>query len=351
MKTITQFLLVLVTGFIVCTVSCNQDDKNDDPEPTLTIVLKDATNVTENSFTANWTVNRTGITITIIEVSVQSDFSSIMKTITVNPPSTTSQIIDGLNGATTYYFRVNITLDDGTSGISNSRDQLTYYHTEDVDVTTSDGLNIGGKICYLESISVKKPGVLLLGVMELSNLWKNEETFNKLVAAGYVCYIFDWRGHGQSDAFPLPQPTEDDIVYYIDNYYKLDLTACYNYLKNHPQVDSTKLALAGGSLGANMSLVGNSWNNIKASVALSASQAGLNLAQPLQNVLYIVCENDCSSIFNFCFVDHATQLYENNTIDPKKLVILPGDHHGLDVMGLPGVSTEIVDWINARMEE
>jgi dienelactone hydrolase len=227
---------------------------------------------------------------------------------------------------------------------------MTYYQTEDVDVTTSDGLNIAGKICYLESVSAKKPGVLLMGVLGLPNLWKNEETFNKLVAAGYVCYIFDWRGQGQSDSFP-PPTNADEIFYYVDNYYKFDLTACYNYLKNHPQVDSTKLALAGGSLGANMSLVGNNWNNIKASAALSASLAGLNLAQPLQNVLYIVCENDCSSAYNFCYVDHTTQLYEDNTIDPKKLVIFPGNHHGLDVMGLPGVSTEIVDWIKERMED
>ncbi len=92
------------------------------------VTLNDPTNVTETSFTANWTVNKTNIQSCQVELSLQSDFSDILKTVTVSDPLKTSQLIDGLHGATNYYHRIKVTLDDGTtSGVSDSKKVATSF--------------------------------------------------------------------------------------------------------------------------------------------------------------------------------------------------------------------------------
>ena len=312
-------------------------------------MLLEPTDVKETSFVANWSVNKTGINSIIIELSLTQDFTDIFKTITVSDPAKTSQLIEGLNGATAYHHRINLALSDGTSGTSNVQSLMTSYYSEDVNVTTVDGFNIAGEICYLESNTTKTPGILLMGVGGLPNSWRNEETFYNLVASGYVCYVFDWRGQGQSEYFP-PLQHIDSLEVYLNNYHKKDLLACYTHFKTHSKVDSTKIALAGGSLGATMSLVGNAFNNVKASVALSPALYGLILEGPLQNVLYIACEDDDSSL-GIDYSEDAEKLFENYTIEPKKIMIRPGSAHGLDVLGLQGIKKEVVDWIKTRFAD
>lgn len=349
MKTKFSFGIVFLTIALISYQGCNDKDEDENSVPGLKVTLHEPTDVNETSFVANWSVNKPGISSVKIELSLMDDFTGILKTIEVSDPSSTSQLVDGLNGATAYHHRINITLNDSTSGMSNVKSLFTSYYSENTNVTTADGLNIAGKICYLESNTAKMPGILLMGVGGLPNLWRNEATFYNLVALGYVCFVFDWRGQGQSDYFPKLQHI-DSLQVYINNYHKKDLTACYTHFKNHPKVDSTKIALAGGSLGATMSLVGNAFHNIKASVSLSASRFGLILEAPLQNVLYIACEDDDSAL-GIDYSEDAEILYEHYTIEPKKLILGTGSAHGLDVLGQPGIKQEVVDWINTRFED
>lgn len=347
MKTSCLFCVMFAVIAMISYQGCK--NKQEDSEPALKITLHEPTDIKETSFVANWSVNQSGVTSVKIEVSFKADFSEIVKSLTLSDPSLTSQLVDGLKGATAYHHRVHIGLSDGKAGTSKPVSLMTSYYAEQADVTTVDGLRIAGKICYLESNTAKSPGILLMGVGGLPNLWKHEASFYQLVAMGYVCYVFDWRGQGQSDYFPRLQHI-DSLSVYINNYHKKDLLACYTYFKNHPKVDSGRMAMAGGSLGATMSLVGNTFSHIKASVALSATKYGLILDEPLQNVLYIVCEDDDSPL-GIDYSEDAEKLYNNATLAPKKLILLPGSAHGLDVLGLPGVQKEVVDWIDSRIED
>jgi hypothetical protein len=49
-------------------------------------------------------------------------------------------------------------------------------------------------------------------------------------------------------------------------------------------------------------------------------------------------------------VDECTALY-NAAIEPKKLIVLDGEKHGMDILAVKGIKEEILEWINARMAD
>mgnify|MGYP001827199174 CR=1 FL=1 len=232
---------------------------------------------------------------------------------------------------------------------NESQSLTTKYYSEEANVTTCDGIGISGQICYLQSNTEKRPGIIFMGVLGLPNLWKAEEVFQDLIASGYVCYKFDWRGQGTSDYWPIPQ-SEDSMMVYVTTHCLNDMSACYTYIKQHKKVDAARIVLVGGSLGANESLKGNNWPGIKCSVALSPSRFGLNLEEPLKNILLIAGEQDESTAMGWNYADEAREIYKSAE-EPKKLVTVPGGEHALELLALNGINKEILDWINARMED
>lgn len=341
-----KMLALLCTLSLAIFFSCG--DKTD-TTPDLNITVLDPTDMTESGFTAHWSINKTNITTLRIELAQNNDFAEIVKEISLNDPSQTSQWIDGLHGATKYYLRVIATLDDGTSGTSLNKTVQTSYQSEDANVITSDGIHIAGDLYYLNSNPAKSPAIILMGHMSIINMWKNDDVFLNLLAQGYVCYVFNYRGHGPSEYWDIISiETLEEIAEFVRDYASKDLEACYTYLRGHAKVDSTRIGLMGGSLGANESMIGNGWPGVKVSVGLTNSRVGLENTGILQNVLFVVSELDCNALF--CFKDETEILY-NNAAEPKKMIVIPGDFHGLDMLLDKDLIQEILDWINARMEE
>ena len=111
-----------------------------------------------------------------------------------------------------------------------------------------------------------------------------------------------------------------------------------------------EIGLMGGSLGGIMSLNGNNWPGVKVSVAMSSPRTGLTIEDLLQNVLLTAGKDDYISTCDYWISDECTALY-NAAIEPKKLILLDGDQHGLDILAVKGIKEEILDWINARMAD
>jgi len=341
----TKAILFLVSTLILVIFSgCPNTEETPDPE--LKVTMKDATNVTETSFTANWDVNRTDLKSTTVEISTQSDFSIIEQVYKLSSnPTEKSQLVDGLKGATTYYYRILVTAENNDTG-SGSSSVRTTFKKENIEVISSEDIKIRGDMSYLENSKEKLPLVICLGHYEISNLWKNEDIFYELIARGYACCTFNYRGLGNSDPWPLTYDIEE-FEEYINHYARNDLHAVYTYLKSHPKIDSTTIALMGGSLGSNESMIGNNWPGVKCSVGLTTSRLGIEESGILHNVFFIASEQDCN--IYYCYKEEAEFLY-NNAEEPKKMMIISGDTHGLDMLINPDVGNEILNWIDARME-
>jgi len=286
-----------------------------------------------------------------VEVSLTESFQVIEQEAMTSKPSQRSKQVSGLHGATMYYFRVKVELNDGTIVLSDVKSVRTGYKTEEVTITTEDNLSIAGKLYYLESLSSIRPGIIFmheLGVFV--NNWKGADVVIDLVARGYVCLVIDFRGHGQSSNWDLPTSYNEveDYINIIDQ----DLVAAMTFLKGHQSVDPNRLALAGGSLGAIMAIAGNGFEEVKASVSLSASRLGVNSIFPshqLTAVLLIAGDLDVNMI-GTSFANEATSMY-NGAADPKKLIILEGkSDHGTSLLS-KSINQEIISWIEDRFAE
>ena len=76
------------------------------------------------------------------------------------------------------------------------------------------------------------------------------------------------------------------------------------------------------------------------------SRLGIEESGVLHNVLFVTSELDCNPYG--CFIDEAIYLH-NGAVEPKKMITIPGEFHGLDMLVKTGLKEEILDWINARM--
>ncbi len=111
----------------------------------------------------------------------------------------------------------------------------------DVIIEASDGLQIAGTLYPVEGDGAR-PAVLLLHMLNSDrSVWA--EFAAELNAAGYVALAIDMRGHGATRGGRDWVLAEDD------------LTLAWRFLADQPNVDAGKIAVIGGSIGANMALI------------------------------------------------------------------------------------------------
>jgi len=341
---IIRFLIILI---ICIPFSCDKTESEE--TPALISVQANTTGITETSFIANWTVNSTDIKSISITVSLNETLSPVEKEVSVANTGNNNQLIDQMKGATRYYYRIVVELNDGSVKMSKVKVALTSYKTEELTILTSDGLNIAGKLKYLESEPGTKPGIVFMHELGVwVNNWKNADVVTNFISQGYACLVIDFRGHGQSDDFPLPNVEEiESYIYDVAE----DLMASIEFMKAHEAVHAEKLALIGGSLGATLAVAGNGYEEVKASVSLSGGRLGINSifqGVPITSAFFIAGENDITSTVNF--PDEATQMY-NNAVEPKRLkIILGSSGHGTNLL-TPTLNQEIIDWINQNIDQ
>jgi alpha/beta superfamily hydrolase len=173
------------------------------------------------------------------------------------------------------------------------------------------------------------------------NPWPGSDLLKQLVADGYVCLTFFFRGHGTST--PV-----DDLMDLINDKSILtrDLQAAIEYMNAHELASGT-LGLIGGSMGAIMALAGNGHEKVLSSVALSPTSDGVFSFFPnmtLSSVYYLVGEQDIHDQEGGDFPAETEALY-NLTEEPRKLNIIPGtSDHGSNLLSRDSLNTSIEEW-------
>lgn len=336
----TSFLLVLVL-MLACS-------KSDDPEPSPAFT-SNVSDVSETGFTVSWSAPAALASVTI-EVSEEEGMNPLVYTFTEDQPDVKSHAIEGLHGAKVYYFRLTANFQDGSSFTGVSQAQETSNTSENVMIETPDGMQLAGKLSYLSYLDEQRPAVIFMHELGVwVNNWKGADVVKKFVAEGYVCLVFDFRGHGNSTSIP-------NLGVLIEDWSLVatDLTAAMAFLKSNPRVDSTNLALAGGSLGAIMSLAGNGFEEVKSTVALSPAKMGVYTLFPdlvPANVCYIVGEHDIHQDPDVNFPEEAQYLYDLSD-EPRNLTIVPGTGaHGTELLESTGVEDLIFQWIKSGFEK
>lgn len=227
----------------------------------------------------------------------------------------------------------------------------TAYQADNIELITEDSYTLTGQVAYLESVTGSRPGIIMMhefGVFV--NPWPGSELMRQLVAEGYVCLTFFFRGHGSSD--PV-----DDLMDLIDDKSLLaeDLNTAIDYIKAHELVSSDELGLMGGSMGAIMALAGNGYEEVKTSVALSPNRNGVYAIFPdmtLSSVYYLVGEQDIHEEIEGGDFPAETQLLYDLTEEPRRLDIIEGTaDHGTSLLSREELNTSIKEWILDKLPQ
>ena len=296
----------------------------------------------------NWSLStQNGFQSIAVEIATDIEMITKVKYVTTEDITSLSIQIDGLKGASKYFYRISL-LDNGIPVFQSSiKEVYTSYRMDNVDLVIEDNYTLSSKLAYLESLSGSRPGIILMHEFGVwVNPWVGSDLLKKLVAEGYVCLTFFNRGHGTST--PV-----DDLMELINDKSLLakDLKAAIDYMNEHELVYSGKLGLVGGSMGAIMALAGNGYDEVLSSVALSPTVDGVFVIFPgmtLSSVYYLVGELDIHDDPAVDFPAETNALYDL-TDEPKKLDIIPGtSDHGSNLLSRDSLNTSILDWILER---
>jgi len=343
-KHLTISLLLLLGLVMSCDVGPGGDGEPDTPS----LKVESPTNLTETGFQANWTLNtQIGFNSIAVTISEDEDMGQISKYLETQNAFAQSLQVDGLKGATRYYYTVSLVENGITIFTSEIKVVETAFQSESIQLLTEDAVNLSGRLAYLESLSGSRPGIILMHEFGVwVNPWLGSNLMRELVAEGYVCFTFFFRGHGTSD--PV-----DDLMDLLNNRDLLtkDLQAAVDYMNEHEKVSSGKLGLVGGSIGATMALAGNGYDEVLTTVALSPASDGVFLIFPdmtLSSVYYLAGELDVRTDPAADFPYEAQALFDQ-TEEPKKLDIIPGtDDHGSNLLSRDSLTNSVREWILER---
>jgi dienelactone hydrolase len=213
---------------------------------------------------------------------------------------------------------------------------------EEITFKTEDGVEISGN--YFEPGKEHSPGFLLLHMMP-----STKESWNSFAALlqenGFAVLAIDLRGHGKSidkngsklDYKEFKDPEHRESM--------KDIAAAKEFLSGMKNVDISRMAIAGASIGANLALwQASNDKDIKILILLSA---GLNyrgieaakLAPKYSGPVYILaCEGDTNA---------AKSSRELLNVFPgdMKLELFKGNSHGTNMLlSESGLMDKLLAW-------
>ena len=106
---------------------------------------------------------------------------------------------------------------------------------------SSEGLRLDADIFYPPNMITgnKYPAILFVHGW-ISSRDRSYQYAESLASLGYVCIVFDMRGHGTSQGDRLELSSKDFLN---------DVLVAYDYLANLPEVDSENISANGGLFG------------------------------------------------------------------------------------------------------
>jgi dienelactone hydrolase len=155
-----------------------------------------------------------------------------------------------------------------------------------------------------------------------------------LLEKGYAVLAIDLRGHGKSTTkgkTPLNVKAADFLQNEGENML-LDVKAAIKWLKTQDNIDSKKIGIIGGSLGANVAFVSaGAFKEIRAAVALSPGMerlVGVEVRKfKPRSILFLATLGDGQGASAF-----AAEALANLTEDPKEAKTYKGKAHGIAIL-------------------
>jgi pimeloyl-ACP methyl ester carboxylesterase len=225
-------------------------------------------------------------------------------------------------------------------GVSGRAWSLAQANTH-VSLRTSDWVSIAATL-YLPSRR-PAPAVILLHM-----LGRSRDDWQPLAArmadAGLAAMAIDLRGHGASSA--SPEGSSADLSRDL-----LDVQAARAYLKNHAEIATDKVGMAGASIGANLAVLAAASDATVRSLALLSAgldYRGLRIEAAMKKynerpALIVVSQEDPYPL-------RSAKVLTASGSGPRELKLLDGAGHGTVMLTRqPDLIGVLVDWFQRTL--
>jgi dipeptidyl aminopeptidase/acylaminoacyl peptidase len=216
-----------------------------------------------------------------------------------------------------------------------------------IEYSTDDNVTIVATVSEPRNVKDSTAAVIFIHQGGSSRKeWTSLEVFRQISEQGMLALAYDVRGHGESSG-------EADFSTLFDDPLQAprDLAAAIDWLEQSGQVDMSRIAIVGASIGANLACVaaGSRDFNIRTAVAMSAKvSAVFNLAggeeklTGLKSVFLIASELEQDGQRAVWAADLFAL-----TEAPRQLEIVTGSSgHGVSVFADdPTLQERILDWL------
>ena len=171
----------ILLSFILIIAACKKDD---DPQPPSAPVATDASDVTNESFTANWNT-ASGANDYELDVATDGSFNNIVVALKNLAPSSTA--VDNLDDNTEYFYRVRGTL-NGATPSANSNTISVFTLPDAPVVTAATNISSSGFTANWEAVDGLTDYVLYIS---LNNIPADPPTY----IPGYDCLPINGTSH------------------------------------------------------------------------------------------------------------------------------------------------------------
>ena len=219
---------------------------------------------------------------------------------------------------------------------------------EEITFITEDGVKISGN--YFKPKQEHAPVFLLLHMMP-----STKESWNQFAARlqenGFATLSIDLRGHGKSTD---KNGSKLDYKEFEDHEHResmKDIAAAKEFLRGQANVDISRMAIAGASIGANLALWQASIDkDVLLLILLSPglNYRGIQAAQLAPG--YYGPVNILASVGDTNAAQSSRELFEIFPGD-KELEIIKGNSHGTNMfISEPGIIGKLLEWITRRIK-
>jgi pimeloyl-ACP methyl ester carboxylesterase len=218
---------------------------------------------------------------------------------------------------------------------------------EPVTFQTFDKVRISADYYAPKSDHASAPMAILLHMYRSDrSSWK--PLIEPLHEAGFAILAIDLRGHGRSGTDEIRDRVRRRETAVFEAMYQ-DVRAAYDFLARQENVDRSRFALIGASIGCSVSLrYAVKDRSVDALMCLSpgASYMGLDSKEDIRNVkgrkIWLIAADDMKERRG---VEALAPLGEG-----VKTKLVPGDAHGTRMFGtVPGLEREIAEWLKENV--
>lgn len=202
-------------------------------------------------------------------------------------------------------------------------------------ITTEDGINLATTVKYPVQNSLSPAVVLLHQYGQDRHQW--DEYFQGFTDAGIAVLSYDMRGFGDSR---LPEIPRDQNTHLAS--LRLDLPAVLGYLRQQPNIDSSRISLIGASIGADVAYLGSGSNSgVFRAVLLSPVARGKIFDG------HDIPSFSSSGVFGISSEKESADLvtFMKTVKEPKAQKIETGNAHGVALLTKAGLLDSIITWV------